>query len=206
MPVLKELTDGVLAGMMVSFGGAVLLSCDNRYAGALLFCIALLAICYFGFNLYTGKVGFLIADHSPAMFIKVFSGLAGNFIGTLLFGLIIGAAVPALREAAANACGVRLAQLPYQTLLRGFLCGILMYVAVWIFNSKKSVLGILFCIPVFVLSGFEHSIADMFYFSLAGSIFTPQSLLFLLLVVLGNSAGGLFIPLLGLLKGKESNG
>ncbi len=206
MPVLKGLTDGVLAGMMVSFGGAVLLSCDNRYAGALLFCIALLAICYFGFNLYTGKVGFLIADHSPAMFIKVLSSLAGNFIGTLLFGLIIGAAVPALREAAVNACGARLAQLPYQTLLRGFLCGILMYVAVWIFNSKKSVLGILFCIPVFVLSGFEHSIADMFYFALAGAMFRPENLLFLLLVVLGNSAGGLFIPLLGLVKGKESDG
>ena len=202
----RDLTDGLLAGMMVSFGGAVLLSCDNRYAGALLFCIALLAICFFGFNLYTGKVGFLIADHGRAMIIKVFSGLAGNFIGTLLFGLIIGTAVPALREAAANACSVRLSQLPLQTVLRGFLCGILMYTAVWIYGSKKSVLGILFCIPVFILSGFEHSIADMFYFSLAGSLFAPRSLLFLLLVVLGNSAGGLFIPLLGLAKGKENDG
>ena len=128
-----------------------------------------------------------------------------NFIGTLLFGVIIGAAVPALREAAVNACSARLAQLPFQTVLRGFLCGILMYVAVWVFSRKKTVLGIIFCIPVFVLSGFEHSIADMFYFSLAGSIFRPQSLLFLLLVVLGNSAGGLFIPLLSLLKGKDSN-
>ena len=190
MPVLKGFTDGVLAGMMVSFGGAVLLSCDNRYAGAFLFCIALLAICYFGFNLYTGKVGFLVEDHSKGMFLKVFSGLAGNFTGTLLFGLIIGAAVPALREAAAKACSARLSQLPLQTLLRGFLCG------------KKSVLGILFCIPVFVLSGFEHSIADMFYFSLAGAMFLPRSLLFLLLVVLGNSAGGLFIPILELVKGK----
>ena len=201
----RDLTDGVFAGMMVSFGGAALLSCSDRYAGALLFCIALLAICWFGFNLYTGKVGFLIADHSREMVIKVFSGLAGNFIGTLLFGVIIGAAVPALREAAANACSARLAQLPFQTVLRGFLCGILMYVAVWVFSRKKTVLGIIFCIPVFVLSGFEHSIADMFYFSLAGSIFRPQSLLFLLLVVLGNSAGGLFIPLLSLLKGKDSN-
>ena len=67
-------------------------------------------------------------------------------------------------------------------------------------------LGILFCIPVFVLSGFEHSIADMFYFALAGAMFRPGSLLFLFLVVLGNSAGGLFIPLLGLVKGKESDG
>ena len=61
--------------------------------------------------------------------------------------------------------------------------------------------GILFCIPVFILSGFEHSIADMFYFSLAGTVFQGRSLLFLLLVVLGNSLGGLFIPCLQGLRG-----
>ena len=43
----------------------------------------------------------------------------------------------------------------------------------------------------------------MFYFSLAGTVFRPAALLFLLLVVLGNSLGGLFIPLLQLLRGKE---
>ena len=195
------LIDGVLAGCMVSIGGAVLLSCDNRYLGALLFCIALLAICYFGFNLYTGKVGFLLADHSAETLKLTFSGLLGNFLGTLLFGLLIAAALPSLREAALAACEKRLTQLPLQTLLRGCFCGLLMYVAVWTFREKKTVLGILFCIPVFVLSGFEHSIADMFYFSLAGTVFRAQSLLFLLLVVLGNSIGGLFIPFLQLLKG-----
>ena len=80
----------------------------------------------------------------------------------------------------------------------------LMYTAVWSFRERKTPLGILFCIPVFVLSGFEHSIADMFYFALAG-LFRLQSLRFLLLVVLGNSLGGLFIPFLQRLKG-EGNG
>ena len=195
------LIDGILAGCMVSIGGTVLLSCDNRYLGALLFCIALLAICYFGFNLYTGKVGFLLGDHSAETLKLTFTGLLGNFLGTLLFGLLIAAALPQLREAALAACEKRLTQLPMQTLLRGCFCGLLMYVAVWTFREKKTVLGILFCIPVFVLSGFEHSIADMFYFSLAGTVFRAQSLLFLLLVVLGNSIGGLFIPFLQLLKG-----
>ena len=69
---------------MVSIGGTVLLSCDNRYVGAGLFCVALLAICYFGFNLYTGKVGFLLADHSPANLRVTFLGLLGNLCGTLL--------------------------------------------------------------------------------------------------------------------------
>ena len=192
--------DGLLAGVMVSIGGAVLLSCDNRYLGALLFCIALLSICYFGFNLYTGKVGFLLRNHSKAALREAFLGLLGNALGTLLTALLIAAALPLLKEAAAAACEKRLTQLPYQTLLRAFFCGVLMYAAVWIYREKKTPLGILFCIPVFILSGFEHSIADMFYFALAG-FFSMQSLWFLLLVIAGNSLGGLFIPVLQVLKG-----
>ena len=194
------LIDGVLAGAMISFGAAVLLSCDNRYLGAFLFSVALLSICFFGFNLYTGKVGFLIGSHQKAALQELFCGLLGNAAATLLFGLLLAYALPQLRETALAACEKRMTQLPLQTLVRAFFCGVLMYVAVWVYREKKTPLGILFCIPVFILSGYEHSIADMAYFSIAG-LFRPQSLAFLLLVVLGNSIGGLFIPFLQLLKG-----
>ena len=50
-------------------------------------------------------------------------------------------------------------------------------------------------VPVFILAGFEHSIADMFYFFCAGS-FTLPSFCFLLMVVLGNSIGGMIVPAL----------
>ena len=192
--------DGILAGVMVSIGGAVLLSVDNRYAGAVLFCIALLSICYFGFNLYTGKVGFLWNTHDTDALSMAFLGLAGNFLGTLLMGWLLSAALPQLRDAALTACEKRLTQLPVQTVIRGFFCGVLMYTAVWIYRERKTTLGILFCIPVFILAGFEHSIADMFYFSLAG-LFNARVLAFLLLVVLGNSLGGMFIPAVQSLKG-----
>jgi len=81
--------DGILAGVMVSVGGAVLLSVDNRYAGAALFSIALLSICYFGFNLYTGKVGFLWNTHDKDALSMAFLGLLGNLLGTLLVGFLI---------------------------------------------------------------------------------------------------------------------
>ena len=200
MPSVKSsVLDGVLAGMMVSIGGTVLLSCENPVIGAVLFCVALLAICLFGFNLYTGRVGFLLKNHRREELSQTFLGLLGNFLGTLLMGLLIAAALPALREAAAAACERRLAQLPLQTLLRGFFCGVLMYVAVWIWREKNSLIGVFFCIPVFVLSGFEHSIANMFYFSLAG-LFRLRSLLFIVLVLVGNSLGGLLIPAVQALK------
>ncbi|MBQ6926685.1 MAG: formate/nitrite transporter family protein [Oscillospiraceae bacterium] len=194
--------DGILAGVMVSIGGAVLLSVDNRYIGAALFSIALLVICYFGFNLYTGKVGFLWNNHDREALSMAFLGLLGNLLGTVLVGVLLAAALPQLRETALAACEKRLTQLPLQTVIRGFFCGILMYSAVWIYREKKTVTGILFCIPVFILAGFEHSVADMFYFALAG-LFNVKAIGFILLVVLGNSLGGVFIPAVQSLKGES---
>ena len=188
---------------MIAIGGSVLLSCDNRYLGAALFTVALLSICLFGFNLYTGKVGFLVKDHSPDTLAVTFSGLLGNILGTLIMGLLVGIALPKLVDSASAACVNRLGQTGIQTLIRSFFCGILMYTAVWVYREKGRIVGILFCVPVFILAGFEHSIADMFYFSLA-RCFETRSLLFLLLVVLGNSLGGMFIPLMQVLKGKKS--
>ena len=198
-----NLIDGFLSGTMIAIGGSVLLACDNRYLGAGLFTVALLSICLFGFNLYTGKVGFLVRDHSRDTLLSTFSGLLGNILGTFFMGLLIGLALPKQVDSAALACINRLGQTGVQTLIRGFFCGILMYTAVWVYREKGRIVGILFCVPVFILAGFEHSIADMFYFSLA-RCFEARSLLFLLLVVLGNSLGGMFIPLMQVLKGKRS--
>ena len=200
----KSLAGGVLAGVMVSIGGCVFLACENKAVGAALFTVALLSICYFGFSLYTGAVGFLVRKHAGPDLTGAYSGLLGNLIGTLLMGLLVAYALPALHDAAVTACEKRLEQAALQTLIRGFLCGILMYAAVWIYRKKKSIAGIVFCIPVFILSGFEHSIADMFYFALAG-MYTGRAALFVLLVVLGNSLGGMFIPFVQLLGGVKED-
>ena len=102
--------DGFLAGTMIAMGGSVLLSCDNRYLGAALFTVALLSICLFGFNLYTGKVGFLVKEHSRDKLAVTFSGLLGNILGTLIMGLLVGIALPKLVDSASAACVNRLGQ------------------------------------------------------------------------------------------------
>lgn len=66
-----------------------------------------------------------------------------------------------------------------------------MYIAVNTFKENKSIIGILFAVPVFILSGFEHSIAYCFYAGAARNI----DLLFLLVAAVGNSLGGFLIPL-----------
>ena len=70
-----------------------------------------------------------------------------------------------------------------------------MYTVAAIYQENVSPLGILFCVPVFILSGFEHSIADMFYFFCARML-SAEVFVFLMIVVTGNSVGGIFVPAL----------
>ena len=77
-----------------------------------------------------------------------------------------------------------------------------MYLAVEIYKSKQTPVGILFCVPVFILAGFEHSIADLFYFFTA-RIVNGEMAWFLLLVVVGNSVGGMLIPWLKMAAGEK---
>ena len=163
--------------------------------GAALFTVALLCICYKGYNLYTGKVGFIPEKHDQDAVAELFLGLAGNALGAALGGLALRAALPALGETATALAEGKLRQTFLQTLLRGVFCGLLMYLAVSIFKEKNTPLGVIFCIPVFILSGFEHSIADMFYFA-AGGVFTLPALGFITAAVLGNSLGGMLLPTL----------
>ena len=48
---------------------------------------------------------------------------------------------------------------------------------------------------MFILRGFEHSIADIFYFAASGMV-SLQAFAFLWLVILGNALGAVILPLL----------
>ena len=129
----------------------------------------------------------------------------GNLIATALCGWAIRYGLPNLGEVAETLCAAKLTQTVGQTAIRGVFCGILMYLAVSIFRDHRSIAAILFCVPVFILSGFEHSIADMFYFAAAG-IVSLKACGFLWIVILSNAAGGVLLPLLSkLTKEGKSN-
>lgn len=193
---------GILAGLCISLGGIVYLSCEDKVVGALLFCVALMSICYFGFSLFTGKIGFLAVEPSRKNLIVTLTGLLGNLIGCLAFGLLSRVGLAKIAGASEALVAAKLGQTIPEALIRGFFCGVLMYIAVWIFREKKTPLGIFVCIPTFILGGMEHSIADMFYFFAAAS-FTGKSFLYLFWIVLGNTVGGMAIPLLQKLLGKS---
>ena len=197
--MLKTVFGAISAGIMIAIGGSVFLSCDSKYVGAVLFSVALLCICYLGYYLFTGKIGYLANDFSKKNILNLCVGLAVNLIVTFLLGMLISFAFPALSQKAYIMCTAKLEQTFLITFIRAIFCGVLMYTAVEIFKEKKTPLGIIFCIPVFILCGFEHSVADMFYFGASG-IFDTRIITFELAAVLGNTVGGLLLPVLSKLS------
>ena len=203
--MLKLIIDGIKAGIMIAIGGSVFLSCENRYIGAILFSVALLCICLKGYSLFTGKVGNLPENHSKEAVKILLCGLLGNIVSTILLGYAVSFANPALGEAAKVICEAKLSQEALQTFVRAFFCGVLMYMAVSTYREKGTLAGIFFCVPVFILSGFEHSIANMFYFGASG-IINMDSIIYLAVVIAGNSVGGMAMPILNILgKGEPKN-
>ena len=210
MKVLSRIANGLLAGIMISIGGSVFLACFgdgsvlNKAIAAFFFTIALLCICLKGYSLYTGKIGFIPEKHDREAFSILLWGLLGNIIATALCGLAVRYAVPNLEAVAVNICAAKLTQAWWQTLIRGIFCGILMYIAVSVYRDKGSISAILFCVPVFILSGFEHSIANMFYFAVSGDFFSVSGAVYLAIVVLGNSLGAMMMPLLAAVKPRNA--
>lgn len=201
--MFKKILLGVAAGILISIGGAIFLACESKVVGAVLFSVALMSICYLGYSLYTGKICYIPEKHDKDAFSVLLLGLLGNVIGTTICGYLIKFAIPALYEKAETICNAKLEQTFASTLIRGFFCGILIYLAVEIYKKKNTMLGVFVCIPVFILSGFEHSIADMFYFATSG-IVSLKAFGFIWTVILGNTIGGMLLPVItGALSKKE---
>ena len=56
MEWIRSFVKSILAGIMISVGCVVNLSCDNKYIGAILFCIGLITILLFNFNLPRNEI------------------------------------------------------------------------------------------------------------------------------------------------------
>lgn len=192
---IAEILSGWLAMLSVGIGCVVFLSCDNVYVGAILFSVALLTVCIMKFSLFTGKIGYIIENFNKEHLLLCVACLIGNVLGALTIGTLARIGLPHLELEASALIAGKLEQTPIQTIIRAFLCGVIIHIAVHMYNHKDSLAGIILGIPTFILSGFEHSIADTFYFVLASS-FTLESALFIVFVLLGNSLGGIITPLI----------
>lgn len=190
-----------LAGVFISIGGCVNLLSPDKIVGAIMFSVGLYSIVCFSLNLFTGKVGYWIDNGLPfAKDLGII--LLGNFMGTFIPGVLLSfTRQTAIREGSAALVMVKLADTPQSIFVLAIFCGILMFTAVELYKRTKNPLGIFVCVPVFILSGFEHCIANMFYIS-AASMWSIKAVIYMIIMILGNTLGGLLVPALLKLKDK----
>lgn len=196
---ISILIKSILAGIMIGIGGTIFLSLDNKIVGSILFAIGLFMIVVYGFNLYTGKIGYLINNFNKKYIRELVITLIGNFIGTFFVGFVLRYTriYTSISDKAKGLVDIKLNDTLISILILSFFCGILMYLAVNTYKEVKDIgkyLAVFLGVIVFILCGFEHCIANMYYFSVS-STWSLNTLLYLLVMILGNSLGGILIPL-----------
>lgn len=206
MEKLKTFVFAVLAGVCIAIGGTAYLSVESKVLGALLFTVGLFTICTFGMNLYTGKVCYVF-ENRPGYLIDVGIIWLGNLAGTwgaaqLMLATRIGSAISAN---AAVLCQTKLGDGLLSIFILAVFCNLMICIAVEGFKRNPHELGkylaLFFGVVVFILCGFEHCIANMFYFSVA-EVWSVKSFGYLLVMTLGNAVGGVILPLARMWKDK----
>lgn len=206
MKFIQTFFKAVAAGLAICIGASAYILCENKIVGALLFTAGLFTICFFELNLYTGKIGYLFDMPHP---IDCLTTWLGNCVGCIVGGALLRYALPDLAKAARAITETKLAiSLPRAAVL-GVFCGILMYIAVHNYKENPHMIGkcvgILVCIPAFIICGFEHCVANVVYFTLgisSASQLLPM-LLMTLTVTVANAAGAIFFRKLSLAFAKN---
>lgn len=186
---LKSLILGVLSGMFIALGGFASATASHSItnysiskliAGAV-FPVGLILVIITGTDLFTGNVLLTVPLlHKKITFkqliknwvIVYFANMAGAIIVSLL--LFYGGSLD-VNHGALGAYSIKVAytksSLPFiKSFLSGILCNILVCLSVWMSFAGKDIISkifaIFFPIMAFVVSGFEHSVANMYYFSI----------------------------------------
>ena len=151
-----------------------------------------------GLWLFTGKVGWLCRN-GMTYAVQLLLTLAGNFAGTLCVALLLRQtrAADGLVQRSAELSAAKMADSLPSLFVLALLCGVLMYLGVSGFQAFDSALGrygaVFLAVTVFILSGFEHCIANMYYYSMSGVWGDGRAWLTMLVMVLGNAAGSIII-------------
>ena len=215
----KLLILAVLAGAFIALGGALATIAGAGFSGTqaslikgAVFPLGLMLVVVCGAELFTGNcllvAPLLNKDIKATAMLKNW-GIAyiGNFIGAIVIALLVVYSKSynsATVASAVNLVAVKSDMNFGYALLKGILCNMLVCLAVWAAMASKSAVGKIFAVylPVFafVVCGFEHSIANMYYImsafmtSAAGGLNFGYAILNgLLAPTIGNIIGGSLI-------------
>ena len=202
----KKIIYGILAGAFITMAAVAFLAAPDSVTGSVLFAFGLLTIVNYEFMLFTGVVGYISEQKTFRDFINysLFSLAvwALNLAGAVITGTLIrctrtaAVIMPKLEALMRTKCADSAPSL----FVLGIFCGILMFIAVNTYKRTEAspvakVVLLFACVVVFILSGYEHCVANMAYISLYGKvdIFVISMLFF---SSLGNIVGCNAVPLL----------
>lgn len=197
---------GILAGASIGVGGFLYILMKHfvegelgNVLGSLLFAVGLFSVCTFYLALYTGKIGLVFEKKQETSFyISLPIMLIGNAIGAIGLGYVCYFIFKDtdIMNTVNAVCGVRTTLESFNDYLslivKSALCGLCVYFAVKSFAMNRlKPIGIILLVTfvfVFVFAGFQHCIANMFYFGF-GNHFIGNTFINLALCILFNSLG-----------------
>lgn len=186
----------IMAGICIGIAGFGYLAVGG-IVGAVTFAFGLLAVVHYRLKLYTGTAGFF----AKGELLQLCTILAMNIVGCLLVALMARMSPMPLQEAAQHILEGRLNAGIVQSGVLAIGCGFIMTTAVkW--GREAKFLPLLFGVPLFIICGFPHCVADAFYYLCVPVEYLTanagQVLLLYASIVLGNFIGcNLYRLLLG---------
>lgn len=163
--MIKTLRSSIFAGIAIGTAGFGFLASGvqsetyGSLVGAVLFSFGLLTVVGYKLRLYTGTAGFIKKNEVGTLFLI----LLGNIIGCFLASLLARVTPLAIQESAQKILELRLRTGALRCGLLGIGCGFIMTTAVQ-FARQKQYLPLLFGVPLFIVCGFTHCVADAFYY------------------------------------------
>lgn len=188
---MKEIVDvlrsSVLAGVCIGIAGLGYLV-TRDIIGSVLFAFGLLTVVGYKLKLYTGTAGFIQKGEVGTLLLI----LLGNIFGCLLVSLMARMSPFEIQASAQSVLEGRLAIGPLRGGALAIGCGFIMTTAVT-FARQGNNLPLLFGVPLFIVCGFPHCVADVFYYLTVPFPFWAEHLgeilLFYVSIVIGNFIG-----------------
>ena len=202
---LVTIVKAIFAGIAIGLAGIIYLKLDNNILGAALFSFGLMIVCAYSLNLYTGKIGYILVEDKKYI-LKILLIILGNVIGIGFIALMAYIIHDdTIIENARAISTIKLDNVWYKTLVLSILCGMMMHIGVDGYKTVKNdfakVLIVIGAVMIFILAKFEHSIANLLYFMLAG--WTWKTLLYVVIMLVGNAIGGMLICMLNVVISKN---
>lgn len=189
--MFKTIRSSLFAGIYIGTAGFGFLAASSQsqygaLAGAILFALGLLSIVGYKLKLFTGTAGFITKDEIGTLF----TILLGNIFGCLLIALLTSCSpmADAIHDAAYNIMMTRSRSGTIGCGLLAIGCGLLMTTAVH-FARQKNIAPLFFAVPLFIICGFPHCVADAFYYLTIPEYLNIEVLAIYMATVVGNAIG-----------------